>query len=278
SMGAAAANISARNLKTRIAVEPLDAELAALAVTLNDAFDRLERDFDKQARFTADASHELRTPLTIILGHLDLALKQPDIPEPTRKSLEACQRAARRMRSLTEQLLLLAKADAGKLLAERQAFDFSGAIEESLELLAPLAEERQVVVHEQLEPVEIFGDPALLAQVAVNLISNAIVHNRPGGTATVALSREGAGAVLRVSDTGPGLPDDALTRVFERFYRADESRSRDDGGAGLGLAITRAIVELHGGHIQVASETDLGTEFVVRLPGASGPADHAPPA
>lgn len=265
-ISATAAAISADNLSARIDTQSIDIELARLAQTLNDAFGRLESDFHKQARFAADASHELRTPLTIILGQIEHALTQGEADTTTREALLACQRAARRMKSLIEQLLLLARADAGKLTPDRAPFDLGDIVEECVELLRPLAQEKQIDLIVAAKPVEISGDPNLLAQVAINLITNAIVHNHPGGNVRVTVTHDARQVQLSVSDSGPGIPASALPQLFQRFYRADEARSRATGGAGLGLAISQSIVRAHGGEITCQSQLGAGSEFVVRLP------------
>lgn len=262
-----AATISGEDLSQRIDTRAIDIELAGLATTLNDAFDRLEADIQKKTRFAADASHELRTPLTIILGYLEFALSQPTTTVATRETLEACLRAARRMKSLIEQLLLLARADAGKLAPDRVTFDLGAVVEECVDLLAPLAKEKQVALQTALKPLELQGDPALLSQVVINLVTNAIQHNRQGGSVRITLMHSHDQLFLAVTDTGPGIEAAALPHIFERFYRADAARSRQSGGAGLGLAISQSIVRAHGGELTVASVEGEGTTFTVVLPG-----------
>lgn len=271
-MSQTAAAISAENLSQRIDATRIDAELAQLAETLNATFARLELAFTRQAAFTADASHELRTPLTTLLGRLELLLlqmpsgaKQPG-DNSIADELRVCLRSAKRMKSLVEQLLLLAKADAGKLPLESQPFDWSPVVEECVELLAPLAAEKQVTLTTDLPSVEVVGDPGLLSQVVLNLVTNAIQNHRPGGSVRVELQTQPDAAVLSVSDDGPGIPPADRDRVFERFYRADQSRSREAGGNGLGLAITKSIVVAHRGEISFESQPGLGTIFRVRLP------------
>ncbi|HTN77227.1 MAG TPA: HAMP domain-containing sensor histidine kinase, partial [Pirellulaceae bacterium] len=188
------------------------------------------------------------------------------IEPAVREALTACQRAAKRMKSLIEQLLLLARADAGKLIGERQLFDFSGMVEECLELLAPLAREKQLRVSTAITAVDFQGDPRLLGQVAINLITNAIAYNRIGGDLVVSLATSAEHLVLRVADTGLGISSEAQAQLFERFYRIDSARSRESGGAGLGLAIAQSIVRAHGGEITVHSEIGRGSTFSVVLP------------
>jgi heavy metal sensor kinase len=271
-MSTAAAAISADNLSQRIDVAEIDRELQQLADTLNATFARLEDSFQRQAAFTADASHELRTPLTILLGRLELLLMQMksagDQPAANMKEeVQVCFRAAQRMRGLVEQLLLLAKADAGKLPFEPQSFDLSPIVEECLELLTPLAEAKNVTIQTTLKPAEVLGDPQLLSQVVINLVTNAIQYNRPAGLVRVEVHTEPAGVLLEIADNGPGIPSADQGRVFERFFRVDASRSREGGGNGLGLAITRSIVQLHRGEIGLESSAEKGTTVRVRLAG-----------
>jgi heavy metal sensor kinase len=264
-MSACAAAISAENLSQRIDVAATDAELAQLGTTLNDTFARLEQAFARQAAFTADASHELRTPLTIVLGHLELLLKKSAGREG-HEELQACFRAAKRMKGLVEQLLLLARADAGKLATSAQSFDLFAVVEECVELLHPLADAKEIKLTVKGKGIEVHGDPQLLALVVTNLVTNAIQHHRVGGRVEVEVTDTPEAALLHVADNGPGIPVEAQSRLFERFFRVDESRSRDGGGNGLGLALARSVVRLHGGEVTFRSEVDCGTAFLVRLP------------
>jgi heavy metal sensor kinase len=266
-MSAAAASITATNLSRRIDVTGVDRELATLAGILNDMFARLQSAFERQARFTADASHELRTPLAIIHSHAELALARPRSPEEYRDALETSLRAARRMRGLVDGLLTLARVDAGNLDIQRQEIDLGVLVQESADLLVPLAEEKHVALRVSADSVEMTGDPGRLNQVITNLLTNAIHYNHPGGdvAATVAASEQDV--VLKVADTGCGIPEEDAPHIFERFYRVDRARSRGQGGCGLGLAICKSIVEAHGGTIGFSSEEGQGTTFFVRLPG-----------
>lgn len=261
-----AAAISSSNLKQRIDTTSIDVELAQLADTLNAAFARLESDFIRQARFTADASHELRTPLTIISGHLELALAHSKQGGDATEAIAACQRAAKRMKSLVDGLLLLARADAGRLDPEFRWFDLSATVEECVDLLQPLARDKAIHVTTAIDQADLVGDPRLLGQVVINLMTNAIQYTPQGGQVSVSLHTQNGNAKLAVADTGVGLAEKHREHLFERFYRADEARSRDSGGLGLGLAIARSLVTAHGGEITFTSQVGLGTEFVVRLP------------
>jgi two-component system OmpR family sensor kinase len=265
-MSATAASISASNLDHRIDVKEVDSELGNLAMVLNDMFARLEAAFERQARFTADASHELRTPLTVIHSFAELALSKPRTSAEYQETLDTCVRATRRMKSIVEGLLTLARADAGKLELKRQPLDLGALVTDAASLLEPLAVQKNVQLCVQAPPLEMLGDMTRLAQVVTNLVTNAINYNRPGGTVSVTLTTEGDEAVLTVADTGCGIPEEDRPHLFERFYRVDKARSRELGGSGLGLAICKSIVEGLGGTIGFTTELNEGSSFVVRLP------------
>jgi signal transduction histidine kinase len=169
------------------------------------------------------------------------------------------------MRRLIESLLELARFDAGQEFLKRLPVNLAGVAADCIELVQPLADERQVKIIGELVNVEITGDPERLSQVVMNLLTNAIQYNQPGGEVRVALKPQGGLAVLTIADTGQGMAAEDLPRVFERFYRADKSRT-GGGSAGLGLSICKAIVEAHGGTIEAASEPGQGSVFTVRLP------------
>lgn len=267
----AAATISASNLAQRIDVVETDSELGRLAQILNDAFARLEAAFQQQSRFTADASHELRTPLSIIHSHLELALAKPRSADEYREALETCHRASQRMRTLVDGLLTLARADAGKLDLNLQNVDLKKVLDESVALIKPLADKRNVRLIIGAAPISCRIDSTRIMRVINNLLTNAILYNNPGGKVEVSLTRSEGHAVLRIADTGCGISEHDCAHIFERFYRVDKARSRESGGSGLGLAICQSIVEAHGGSICVSSRPSAGTTFEVRLP--CSPAD-----
>jgi heavy metal sensor kinase len=264
-ISATAVKISAGDLAQRINVAEAESELGQLAAVLNSTFARLETAFAQQKQFAADAAHELRTPVSVMLTQTQTALNRERDAASYKLTVEACQRAAQRMRKLIESLLALARFDAGQEILNRQRFDFSKTIGDSVNLVQPLADERGVKVSVAAEPLEITGDSERLAQVVTNLLTNAIQYNRPGGEVRVKLESQNGLAVLAVADTGLGIAAEDLPRVFGRFFRADQSRT-GAGNAGLGLAISKAIIEAHGGAIEVASEMNSGTTFTVRLP------------
>ena len=265
-MTAAAESISAQRLSQRIDIQETDNELGQLATVLNRTFDRLQAAFEQQTRFTADASHELRTPLSVILAHADLALSRQRSPEEYRTTLETCRSASRRMKSLIDGLLTLARFDAEAAGLQFAELDLAPVVRECIDLVRPLAAERQVTIEASLASVMMRGDRDRLSQVITNLLTNAIRYNRDGGTMQVTIISENGAAVISVTDTGIGIASDELPHIFDRFYRVDKVRSRAEGSSGLGLSISQTIVAAHGGTIVARSEPDVGTTMEVRLP------------
>jgi len=259
------------NFSARIAVDSTETELGQVASALNAAFDRLRLALDRQQRFTADASHELRTPLATLSAEVEWAQTRPRSSGEYQASLDICRRAATRMRSVVEGLLTLARADAGELTSRRVPVSLRQLVHEVVTLLQPLAEKRHVRFAVTSDSVEVAGDPDRLRELVMNLASNAVWYNHEEGQVDIAVWKEGKEdgvACLQVTDTGIGIPPEDLPRVFDRFYRADRARARESGGAGLGLAVARWVVESHGGEITCSSQVGCGTQFVVRLPAA----------
>jgi heavy metal sensor kinase len=261
-----ARTVSASNLSQRIDLTRVEGELNDLARTLNDAFDRLQQSFEQQTRFTADASHELRTPLSIVLSHAELALKKPRSEADYRAALETTLKAARRMKSVVEALLTLARADAREVTLRLEPVKLHELVADAVSGLTPVAAGRQVTIDTDLGPVEMSGDRNLLHELVTNLLKNAILYNRDGGRVTVTLTATTDAATLTVADTGIGIPAADQPHVFRRFYRVDKARSREQGGTGLGLAISQWITHLHRGTISFTSEEGVGTTFAVTLP------------
>ncbi len=258
--------VSSSNLSQRIDVAQTESELGRLAETLNETFDRLEKAFDRQTRFTADASHELRTPLSIVLAQAEVALSRERSAEEYRKGYATTLQAAQRMKAVVDGLLTLARADAREANLRRERVNLRALVEETLSLLGPLAQEKKVAMKLHADSVQVTGDPDRLREVVTNLVTNAVRYNREGGRVDVTLKAEGGDTVLVVADTGMGIPEGDQPHVFERFYRVDKARGRDEGGSGLGLAITKWIVEAHGGSIAFTSREGEGSTFTTRLP------------
>lgn len=263
-ISATATRIAAGDLSQRIGTADTDSELGQLVQVLNSTFARLQAAFDQQAQFTADAAHDLRTPVSVILNQAQSTLSRERTAAEYRETVEACQRAAQRMRRLIESLLELARLDAGQEALRRDECDLSSIAEECIALIRPLAEARGIQIHTRLSAARCAGDPERLGQVVTNLLTNAVDYNRPGGEIRVVSGVDEGFAVLTVDDTGAGIAAEDLPRVFDRFRRANLART--GGHAGLGLAIAQAIVHAHGGGIQVVSEPEKGATFTVQIP------------
>jgi two-component system, OmpR family, sensor kinase len=263
-----AREIAGGDLSRRIPVVDTDNELGQLAAVLNATFARLDAAFAQQGRFTADASHELRTPVTVLLAQTQSVLARERTPEEYRAALEVCRRAGDRMKRLIESLLELAKFDAGQAPMKADAIDLAAAAGEAAEMASSLAAAQGVKLLVEAHAAPCRGDVDRIVQVASNLLVNAVRFNRPAGEVRLTTGRAGLEVFLRVTDTGEGISAEDLARLFQRFFRADASRSRATGGNGLGLAICKSIAEAHGGRIEVKSRVGEGSEFTLWLPGA----------
>lgn len=284
-ISATAEKIASGNLAERINVSDTDSELGQLAGILNASFDHvqkavteLQEALERQKRFVADASHELRTPVAVVLAEASSALERERTPDEYREALGACCQTARRMRRLVESLLLLARVEAGRTGGPRAVCELDRMTRDAVELLRSIAHERQVALHLETEVTECSGNSDEVGQIVTNLVGNAIHYNRPGGEVRIGVYSEAGFAVLRVEDSGQGIAEGNLPHVFERFYRVDQSRSSTDGRFGLGLAITKALVEAHSGTIAVTSVLGEGSVFMVHLPLAGTTAHPANPA
>jgi heavy metal sensor kinase len=255
------------DLAARIPIDQVETELGQVGRALNDAFDQLRRSITQQKRFTADASHELRTPLATLSTEAQWALSRPRAPEAYRESIEVCLRAATRMQTTVERLLALARADDPRTLQAADV-DLDNLIRRILDELKPLADERRIAPVYTGQRTIVRGRADELREALTNVIVNGIRYNVDGGSLQVTLAQDAAGATIAVRDSGEGIAPQDLPFVFDPFFRADMARSRDAGGAGLGLAITRAVVERHGGTIACESEPGRGATFVIRLPGS----------
>jgi two-component system, OmpR family, sensor kinase len=264
--------VRAEDLGQRVPAGPTDDELSQLSATINEMLERLQELFSSQRRFVADVSHELRTPLTAMRGNLEL-LRRGAARDPAAldESLAAMEREANRLVRLVGDLLLLAQAEAG-LDIRHEPVALDELVLEVVRELHPLAD-GVALAPEIAEQVEALGDRDRLKQALLNVVVNALQHTPAGGYVRVALDRVDGHAELRVSDTGEGIVDEDLPRVFDRFYRADKARSRSTGGAGLGLAIVKWIAEAHGGSVKATSAPGHGSTFVLELPLAAAPVE-----
>jgi two-component system OmpR family sensor kinase len=246
-------------------------EIARLVETLNEMLGRIEQGFEAQSRFTADASHELRSPLSRLRAELEVTLRRPRELAEYEEALRSCLGEVERLSRLTEELLTLAHLDAGEPReALPQAVPLGPILKEAVTRLAPEALRRDVrVVVDAAAELSVKVAPAAASLVVVNVLDNAVKFSAPGGRVRVGVSTEGRAAVVAVSDSGPGVPDEEMPRLFERFYRGSAARSTEAPGVGLGLAICRVLVERQGGGISVASTPGGGATVSIRLPLAS---------
>lgn len=261
-----AAEISESQLNGRIPTDQMDIEFAELSETLNKTFSRLEAAIERQRQFTADASHELRTPLAILQMQQQLALSKTRTPQEYQKTLKTCDRAVNRMNQLVESLLLLARVDSNRLQSEREPIDLGAIAEQELETFELLAREKKVKLSGQIHSLIVDGHEAQIRSVINNLLANAINYTNAGGSVSIQLERATDFAILSVKDTGEGIPQEELEKVFDRFYRVHQERSRETGGLGIGLSLCKAIIEQHEGEISVTSEVGVGSQFTFTLP------------
>ena len=238
------------------------------AVVMARDMTELVRVADMRRDFVANVSHELKTPLAAIRAFAE-TLRDGALDEPataqrfTERILSQCDR----LEALLDDLLILSRLETVAPAARREQVDLASVVHRAIDLAGAAASERQVTVEvEEGQVPEIFGDADSLERLVLNLIHNAIKYNRPGGRVVLRLAGSPEEAVLEVSDTGIGIPPEAIPRIFERFYRVDKGRARDEGGTGLGLAIVKHVTQAHGGQVEVESRAGRGTTFRVRLP------------
>ncbi len=243
---------------------PENDEMGRLVTAFNDTLGRLEQLFSSQQRFLADVSHELRTPLTVIKGNADLMRRMAKVDE---ESLDNIEDEADRLTRLVGDLLLEAQAESGKLPLHFAPVELDTLLLEVFKEMRILARERVQLKLPEIDQIVINGDRDRLKQVLINLVANAIKYTPQGGEVYLSLGKVGDNARLIVRDTGLGIPAEDLPHIFERFYRAEKSRSRSKvGGFGLGLSIAYWIVNHHGGQIEVDSAEGKGTTFCIYLP------------
>jgi two-component system, OmpR family, heavy metal sensor histidine kinase CusS len=267
-IAATARRITSTNLRERIESEGYPSELASLARTFNEMLERLEESFERISRFSADIAHDLRTPVNNIRGEAEVALARSRTVDEYRDVLESSLEEAVRLSELIGDLLFLGRVESpltelrrenmnlGELLTKVRDYYEASAIDAGISL----------VVSDGAELLNAELDRSLILRAVSNLVSNAIAHTPPGGTVMLATMDEDAAIRIEVSDTGVGIPVEALPRVFDRFFRVDPSRSQTSGGTGLGLAIVQSILTIHGGSAEITSQLGLGTRVTLRIP------------
>lgn len=267
-VAAIARRISSSNLRERISPEGYPFELAALAATFNKMLDGLEESFERISRFSADIAHDLRTPVNNIRGEAEVALARARTVDEYRDTLGSCLEEAVRLSNLIGDLLFLARAESPLALLRREVTDVSQLMAAIREYYDAAAADAGVSLTATcaVQPVVAAIDQSLMRRALSNLVSNAVAHTPPGGSILMTAKSNLSHLDIEVSDTGIGIPSDALPKVFDRFFRVDASRSQMFGGTGLGLAIVQSITLLHGGHVEIASKLGEGTCVTLRLP------------
>jgi len=272
----AAREIGSDDLTKRLNWQGRRDELGQLAAQFDEMLERLEAAFARERRLIADASHELKTPLTVISANAQMLERWGDGDEKIRReAIETIRAESANMARVLNAMLTLAKTDDPSALA-MEPTDLAVVVKDAASGLRPSAEQKGLsLTIDAAAPAVVMGEPGLLRQLVANLTENAIKFTSSGGVRVGVARLNGTGRIV-VGDTGPGIPADALPHVFERFYRADRARSREVEGTGLGLAVVRNIVRVHGGAVTVASEPEKGTTFTVDIPLLrSGDADAA---
>jgi len=266
-MSKSAEQLSMNNLEARLPVLPTGDALQRLSIALNLMLTRLRDSVQNSRRFLADASHELRTPLTVVKGELQEIVGSDAVDGELRERIGSVLEEVARLEHLVYGLLALSRLDAGEAPREWIDVDLAALGASTAEQMRLMAEDRGIELEAaDLAPIAVRGDRARLKQVIVNLLDNAIRFTPRGGTVRLRSSQSDLHSVLEVYDTGIGIPAAALRQVFERFFRVDEARSRDDGGAGLGLSIAKSICSAHGATIEVHSEVGRGSCFRLLFP------------
>ena len=258
---------SGKNLSKRIPVPEAKDEIGQLALTFNTMMDRLESSFSQMRQFSSDASHELRTPLTVLKGESELILGKERKPEEYQGVISSNLEEIQYMSKVLEDLFLLSKSDENQIVLDCKFLDLSLLIEEVCKHAEIIASEKDIrVVIAYLERLQIHGDPVRLRQMIWNVVQNAIKYTPPGGEVKISMQEQENTVLLVVQDNGIGISEDDLPLVFNRFYRVDKARSRQERGTGLGLSICKFIVDAHEGNIGIESKLGEGTKFRISLP------------
>jgi len=271
--------ITSQNLNQRIDPLRVRDEISRLVETFNEMISRLDRSFRQIKQFSSDASHELKTPLTILKGEMEVALRKERPPSEYQEILKSNLEEVNRMSKIVEDLLLLSNADSGEIRLSKEEIDLSEILHEVVTQLSVLAHQKKIRIEtsNHCQDIRMMGDPLRIRALFLNLVENGIKYTEEGGAISIALRKgtpspgdslpDSKGfAEIIFSDTGIGITKEDQERIFDRFYRVDKARSREQGGSGLGLSICKWIVEAHQGRIRVESELGEGSAFIVSLP------------
>jgi heavy metal sensor kinase len=271
-----ARRITAERLHERLSVQNPHDEIGRLATVINDTFARLESSFDQLRRFTADASHELRTPLSVIRGIGEVGLGETRTPAEYKEVMGSMLEEVDRLSNLVDTLLRLSHGDAGRVRLSRESVDLGQLTRDVVSSLGVLAEERGQLldVDDVGAGVAVAADRLVLREAITNIVDNAIKYSGRSSTIAIQVRSTDGLAILSVADRGPGIAPDHRERIFDRFFRLDEARSRESGGTGLGLAIAKWAVEVNGGRIAVDANPGGGSVFLVTLPTTTIPINN----
>jgi heavy metal sensor kinase len=263
----AAREITAQNLNRRLPTQHVDDEINRLIGQFNDMIGRLQASFAQIQQFSADASHELRTPLTIMRGEIEVALRRSNLRKPVRNLLQSIHDELVRLSSIVDSLMTLVKSDSGRLVFNLEPIHLGSMMKELYEDTKLLAKAKNISVRlTRCEDITVSGDSTRLKQLFLNLIDNAVKYTPSRGKIALALERTDGKAVVSIRDTGIGIQRKHQAKIFERFYRVEQSHGMYVQGSGLGLSIAKWIAEAHHGSIEVKSRENKGSTFVVQLP------------
>ncbi|MEI6610499.1 MAG: ATP-binding protein [Deltaproteobacteria bacterium] len=260
--------ITVRDLDQRVPLTDSDSELSRLVEVINGMLDRLEKSFSQAIRFSGDAAHELQTPLTILQGELDDAVQHAPVGSEEQQRYSGLLEEVQKLKAIVQKLLILARVDAGRLELCLEPIDLSAMIESAVEDAGAIAQDLQIQ-KKILPGVIVKADPDLMGQVVRNLTSNAVKYNRANGLIKFQLSVRNNNALFTISNTGVSIPAKDREKIFDRFYRVDQSRSKTVSGTGLGLSLAREIVQAHGGKLRLDSDSGNVVSFTLSLPCSS---------
>ena len=258
---------SGANLSQRIPVPEVKDEIGELALTFNSMMDRLESSFSQMRQFSSDASHELRTPLTVLKGQSELTLGKERKPKEYQEVISSNLEEIQYMSKVLEDLFMLSKSDENQIALDYESVDLKLLIEEICKHAQIIASEKNIkIITAYIEKIQVYGDPVRLRQMIWNVIVNGIKYTQPDGEVTISLQEKKDIALITIQDNGIGISNSDLPLIFNRFYRVDKARSREEGGTGLGLSICKFIVDAHKGSIDIESTLGEGTKFKIKLP------------